>query len=45
MRDDWGNLSAGQGDVLSWQVVNRPGARIQGVIEGVLPAVAPVPAL
>lgn len=45
MRDDRGNLSAGEGDVLPRQVVDGPGTRIQGVIEGILSAVAPVPAL
>lgn len=45
MRDDRGNLSAGEGDVLPRQVVDGPGAGIQGVIEGILSAVAPVPAL
>lgn len=45
MGDDGGNLPAGEGDILARQLVNSPGAGIQGVIEGVLPAVAPVPAL
>jgi len=45
VRDDGGNLSAGQRDVLSRQVVDGPGAGVQGVVEGVLSAVAPVPAL
>lgn len=45
MRDDRGNLSAGEGHILSREVVDGPGAGIQGVVEGVLSAVAPVPAL
>ena len=43
--DDRGNLSAGKGDVLSRQVVHGPGAGEQGMVKGVLPAVAPIPAL
>lgn len=45
MRDDGGDLSARQSDILARQVVHGPGARVQGVVEGVLAAVAPVPAL
>lgn len=45
VRDDGGDLPARQGDVLSRQVVHGPGAGVQGVVEGVLAAVAPVPAL
>lgn len=45
MRDDGGHLSAGECDVLTRQVVDGPGAGVQGVVEGVLPAEAPVPAL
>lgn len=43
--DDWGNLPAGQSDILPWQVVNSPSAGVQGMIEGIFSAVAPVPAL
>lgn len=45
MWDDGGDLSASEGEVLSREVVDRPGSWVQGVVEGVLPAVAPVPAL
>lgn len=45
MGDDRGNLPAGESDVLSWQVVDGPGPRVQGMVEGVLSTVAPVPAL
>lgn len=45
MRDDGGYLPTGEGDVLTRQLVHGPGAGVQGVIEGVLSAVAPVPAL
>lgn len=45
MRNDGGDLSARQSDVLARQVVNSPGAGVQGVVEGVLATVAPVPAL
>lgn len=45
MWDDGGDLSASEGEVLSREVVDRPGSWVKGVVEGVLPAVAPVPAL
>lgn len=45
MGDDRGYLPAGESDILARQLVHGPGAGIQGVVEGVLPAVAPVPAL
>lgn len=43
--DDGWHLSTGEGDVLPRKGVDCPGPGVQGVVEGVLSAVAPVPAL
>ena len=45
MGQDGRHLPAGERDVLAGKVVDGPGAGVQGVVEGVLAAVAPVPAL
>lgn len=43
--DDRGDLPAREHHILPRQLVDHPGAGVQRVVEGVVPAVAPVPAL
>lgn len=45
MGDDRGDLPAREHHVLPRQLVDHPGTRVQRVVEGVVPAVPPVPAL
>lgn len=45
MRDDRRHLPAGERDILSRQLVDSPGSRVQSMVESVFTAVTPVPAL
>lgn len=45
MGDDGRDLAASEHHVLPWELVDHPGTGVQGMVEGIVTTVSPVPAL